>query len=105
MANKYAEDENSMPVQGLVENAASTMGRLAKVNPDFVVRDLPRLISGWCDGMTKINDLTERRDAFEGFILTVQADPTVIKNASRDDITSILFSIVSWHMPPDNLSP
>jgi len=105
MANRYGEDENGMPVQGLVENAASTMGRLAKVNPEFVVRDLPRIFSGWCSGMSKIRDPIERRDAFEGFILSVQANPDTIRNASEDDITSILFAVVSWHIPVDNLSP
>ena len=55
--------------------------------------------------MSKISDLTERSDAFDGFILTVQANPENLKNASEDDITSILFAVVSWHIPADNLSP
>jgi len=105
MGNAYGEDENGMPVHGLVENAASTMGRLAKVNPEFVVKDLPRCLNGWCNGMTKISDLTERRDAFEGFILTVQANPDTLTNASENDITSILFAVVSWHIPVGNVSP
>lgn len=105
MGDKYGEDQNGMPVQGLVENAASTMGRLAKVNPEFVVRDLHRFLSGWCNGMTKISDLTERCDAFEGFILTVQANPDTLKNASENDITSILFAVVSWHIPVGKVSP
>lgn len=105
MVNTYGEDSNGLPVQGLTENAASTMGRLAKVNPEFVVRDLPRVLTGWCNGMSKISDLTERSDAFDGFILTVQANPENLKNASEDDITSILFAVVSWHIPADNLSP
>jgi len=103
MGSEYGDDIG-IPVQGLVENAASTMGRLAKVSPAFVATDLPRFISGWCSGMTKIFDPTERRDAFEGFILTVQANPNSIKIASENDITSILFAVVSWHIPADNLS-
>ena len=57
---------------------------------------------GRSTGMTKICDPTERCDAFEGFILTVQANPDSIKNASENDITSILFAIVSWHIPDGN---
>jgi len=91
---------------GLVENAASTMGRLAKVNPAFVASDLPRFLNRWSDGCAKIDNLTERRDAFEGFMLSVQTNPQSIMTASAnvsDTITAILFAVLSWHVPSDNL--
>ena len=96
------------PLAGLVENAASTMGRLAKVNASFVAGDLPRFLNGWCDGCAKIYDLTERRDAFEGLMLAIQANPQSITMAAEqvsDILTAILFAVVSWHVPSGNLSP
>jgi len=90
-------------IPGLAENAAATVGRLALVNPNFVAPDLPRFLMGWCDGMAKIVDPNERRDAFEGFIKAVYANPQCIQNAAAnvsDPIASILFALVSWHMPP-----
>jgi len=106
-ANMY-EDRNRMPVVGLAENAASTMGRLAKVSPTFVSPDLPRFLVGWCDGMSKIDDMAERGDAFEGFLIAVHNNQGSIRAAKpdiTDTITSILFAIVSWHIPAGNLSP
>ena len=89
---------------GLPENAATTIGRLAKVNSNFVAQDLPRFLLGWCDGMAKIADPNERRDAFQGFIQSLYANPGAIQAATvnpADAISSILFAIVSWHMPED----
>lgn len=91
-------------IPGLAANAAACTGRLAKVNPNFVAGDLPRFLLGWCDGMAKIMDPTERRDAFIGFSKAVYANPQAIQQASAnvaDAISSILYAIVSWHMPPE----
>jgi transportin-1 len=91
-------------IPGLAENAASCAGRLAKVNPNFVAGDLPRFLLGWCDGMAKIMDPIERRDAFIGFSKAVYANPQAIQQSSAnvaDAISSILYAIVSWHMPPE----
>lgn len=91
-------------IPGLPENAATTTGRLAKVNPNFVAPDLPRFLLGWCDGMARIHDATERRDAFQGFVQAVYANPNAIQSAASkpaDAISSVLFAIVSWHMPED----
>lgn len=96
------------PIAGLVENAASTMGRLAKVNPSYVASDLPRFLNGWCDGCSKIFDATERRDAFEGVMLAVQANPqsvAIAREPTSDIITSILFAVVAWHVPSSIISP
>jgi len=90
-------------IPGLAENAAAAAGRLANVNPNFVAPDLPRFLLGWCDGMAKISDPTERRDAFEGFVKAIYANPQCIQSAAAnvsDAIASILFALVSWHMPP-----
>jgi transportin-1 len=94
-------------IPGLPENAATTTGRLAKVDPNFVAVDLPRFLLGWCDGMARIHDATERRDAFEGFIKALYANPSAIQSAASkpaDAISSVLFAIVSWHMP-ENFDP
>ncbi len=97
------------PLDGLVENAASTMGRIAKVNVAFVSTDLPRFLNKWCDGCSKIFDLTERRDAFEGLMLAIQANPLSVTASTTstvaDNLTTILFAVVSWHVPSNNLSP
>lgn len=87
---------------GLRENAAACMGRLAKVNPQFVAPDLSRFLTGWCDGMAKISDTTERRDAFQGFVQTVYANPEAIAQAGSNvaaTCISVLFAILSWHIP------
>ena len=47
MGPAYSEDGNGYSTKGLSENAASTMGRLAKVNPAFVTNDLHRFLQGW----------------------------------------------------------
>ena len=91
-------------IPGLAENAAACAGRLAKVNPNFVAPDLPRFLLGWCDGMAKITDPTERRDAFTGFSKALYANPQAIQQTAvnpADVISSILFAIVSWHVPPE----
>lgn len=91
-------------IPGLAENSAACVGRLASVNPQFVAPELPRFLLGWCDGMAKIIDPTERRDAFNGFCSAVYANPQAIQQATAnasDAITSILFAIVSWHLPPE----
>uniref|UniRef100_A0A7S2EV97 Importin N-terminal domain-containing protein n=2 Tax=Ditylum brightwellii TaxID=49249 RepID=A0A7S2EV97_9STRA len=95
-------------VAGLSENAAAAVGRLAKCNAEFVTKDLERFLMGWCGGMAKISDKTERRDAFEGFILAIRAKPQCIQPTASDigdTITSILFAVVTWHLPEDNLGP
>ena len=91
-------------IPGLPENAAACTGRLAQVNPAFVAPDLPRLLLGWCDGLAKISDPTERRDAFQGFVQAMYANPGAIQQAavnSSDAIASVLFAVVSWHIPED----
>jgi transportin-1 len=94
-------------VPGLAENAAACVGRLANVKPAFVAPELPRFLLGWCDGMAKIVDPTERRDAFTGFCKAVYANPQAIQQSASnpaDAISSILFAVVSWHVPPETPS-
>ena len=89
-------------IPGLAENAAACTGRLANVNPTFVASELPRILLGWCDGMAKISDPTERRDAYTGFCKAVYANPQAIQQSTAnvaDAISSILFAVVSWHVP------
>eukprot|EP00934_Nitzschia_sp_Nitz4_P003525 Nitzschia sp. Nitz4//scaffold234_size30613//10903//13923//NITZ4_007962-RA/size30613-snap-gene-0.2-mRNA-1//1//CDS//3329543413//3515//frame0 len=91
-------------VPGLAENSAACVGRLAIVNANFVAPELPRFLMGWCDGMARIDDPTERRDAFTGFCKAVYANPQSLQQAApnvADVITSILFAIISWHVPPE----
>lgn len=89
-------------IPGLLENVAAAVGRLALVSPLFVAADLPRFLCGWCDGLGKIRDATERRDAFSGFLQVMYTNPQAILHASSsvsDAIASILFAILSWHVP------
>lgn len=102
------DGEDSNPIAGLIENASTTMGRLAKVNPTFVSKDIARFLNGWMNGCSKISDMTERVDAFEGLLLSIQANPNCIKQASAnldDTINGLLFAILSWHIPDEKLSP
>ena len=104
MGNGPGGQGRGTDIAGLAENAAACVGRLAKVNPEFVAPELSRFLLGWCDGMAKICDPTERRDAFQGFIKTVYTNPQAIQHAAAnvaDAIASILFAIITWHFPPD----
>jgi len=97
-----AERVSSVP--GLAENAAACVGRLANVNPMFVAPDLPRFLLGWTDGLSKISDVTEKRDAFAGLCGAIYANPQAIQQvqaSAPDAITSIMFAITSWHVPAD----
>jgi len=89
---------------GLAENAAACVGRLANVNPMFVAPELPRFLLGWTDGLSKISDATEKRDAFVGLCNALYANPQAIQQVQAsvpDVITSIMFAISSWHIPAD----
>jgi transportin-1 len=104
MGNGAGAGERGVDIPGLAENAAACTGRLAKVNPEFVAPELPRFLLGWCDGMAKVIDPTERRDAFQGFVHCVYANPQDIQQAAAnvtDAIASVLFAIVTWHLPTE----
>ena len=91
-------------IPGLIENVSACVGRLALVNPMFVAADLPRFLCGWCDGLGKIRDPSERHDAFTGFVQAIYANPQAIGHASGnviDSMVSILFAILTWHIPED----
>merc|ERR1712194_474156 len=65
-----------------------------------------RFLLGWCDGMSKISNPVERRDAFQGFVMALRANPHSIQNTGSelgDVLTSILFAVVSWHIPTSEL--
>ena len=106
MGNMLDDDGDPISIPGLTVNAATTMGRLASVNPNFIAPELGRFLTGWCDGMSKITNPTERRDAFQGFVAAVRANPHSIQEAGPhvDIITAILFAIVSWHIPSEDMS-
>ena len=71
----------------------------------FVASDLPRFLCGWCDGLGKIRDPVERHDAFTGFVQVIYANPQAIGLAASgnviDSMVSILFAILTWHIPED----
>jgi transportin-1 len=107
MGNAVDLDGNTIDVHGIAENAATTMGRLASVNPNFVAPELPRFLHGWCTGMARVSNLIERRDAFQGFVLSLRANPQSIQSSGTDlpdTISAILFAVVSWHIPQDDMS-
>ena len=70
----------------------------------FIAADLHRFLCGWCDGLGKIRDPSERHDAFTGFVQAIYANPQAIGHASGnviDSMVSILFAILTWHIPED----
>eukprot|EP00535_Pseudo-nitzschia_heimii_P011462 CAMPEP_0197200110 /NCGR_PEP_ID=MMETSP1423-20130617/34226_1 /TAXON_ID=476441 /ORGANISM="Pseudo-nitzschia heimii, Strain UNC1101" /LENGTH=725 /DNA_ID=CAMNT_0042653983 /DNA_START=1 /DNA_END=2175 /DNA_ORIENTATION=+ len=75
-------------IPGLAENSAACIGRLANVNAMFVAHDLPRFLLGWTNGLSKISDVTEKRDAFTGLCNALYANPQAIHNvqASPPDV-------------------
>ncbi len=96
--------ERVSSIPGLAENAAACVGRLANVNPAFVAPELPRFLLGWTDGLSRISDVTEKRDAFTGLCNALYANPQAIQQVQAsppDVITSIIFAITSWHIPAD----
>eukprot|EP00979_Chaetoceros_neogracilis_P011586 scaffold2921_cov237-Chaetoceros_neogracile.AAC.1 len=105
MGSAYGGPDN--PISGLIENASTAMGRIAKVNPTFVSNDLPRFLTQWLNGCAKISDTSERADAFEGLLLAIQANPNSIKQASPEvdqTINGLMFAVMSWHIPSGNIS-
>ena len=95
-----------MVMPGLVENAAACLGRLAKVCAGPVAAHLDRLLLGWCDAIGKVSDPTERRDACQGFLCAVYANPQGIQQAATthgrqvvDVMVAIVSSIATWHFP------
>jgi len=90
-------------VPGLVENASATLGRLARIDPAFIKDDLPRFLSGWCEGLARISDLNERRDAFEGLVMAIQSNPHSILSLPPQQrattVTALIFAVTSWHIP------
>ena len=108
MGNAVDLDGNELSLPGIAENAATTMGRLASVNAGFVAPELGRFLLGWCDGMSKISNPVERRDAFAGFVTALRANPHSVQNAGttlEEATTSIMFAVVSWHMPSSQIVP
>lgn len=96
--------ERITSIPGLAENAAACVGRLANVSAGFVAPELPRFILGWCDGLSRISDPTEKRQAFTGLCNALYANPQAIQQVNvdvPDVISSILFAILTWHLPPD----
>lgn len=96
-------------VCGLVENAAACLGRLAKVSVQLVLGDVDRLLIGWCGAMGKITDPDERRDAYEGFLRVIYANPAAIHQSAKsysleveDVMVEILKSIATWHFGMDD---
>jgi len=96
-------DSHASSIQGLAENASATMGRLARLDPAFVQADLPRFVAGWCEGLARVADVTERNEAFEGFIVAIHANPHAILAAQNRSavVAAFLFAIVSWHIPTE----
>jgi len=89
-------------IPGLAENASACLGRLAKVNANFVSKDLGIMFRGWCEGLARITDPTERNDGFTGLVVTIYANPNAIIQEANITIPSLVFAIVSWHIPPND---
>ena len=107
MGNSIDLDGMIIETHGMAENAATTMGRLACVNPNFVAPEMGRFLNGWCTAMSRVSNSTERRDAFQGFVASLRANPQSIQSAGAelaDTITAILFAVMSWHISEDNMT-
>jgi hypothetical protein len=107
MGNSIDLDGTIVDTHGMAENAATAMGRLARVNPNFVAPEMGRFLQGWCTAMSRVSNSVERRDAFMGFVASLRANPQSIQSAGADvpdTISSILFAVVSWHIAQDDMS-
>ena len=102
MAEQYGDGKG---ITGLSQNAAASMGRMAMVDPSVVGRELDRFFIGWCEGLASIVDPLERHDGFKGLILAIHSNPAAIVSPPNPidpkKLTSIIFAIVSWHIPAD----
>eukprot|EP00956_Cyclotella_meneghiniana_P021646 scaffold39661_cov63-Cyclotella_meneghiniana.AAC.6 len=108
MGNSIDIDGVIVETNGIAENAATTMGRLACVDANFVAPEMSRFLHGWLTAMSHVSSSDERRDAFQGFVLSIRANPQSIQSAGADlsdTITAILFAVMSWHIPQGDLSP
>lgn len=57
--------------------------------------------------MSKVSSPTERRDAFEGFLLAIHANPQSLEPSSPNGVvkvSSIVSAVISWHYPLDGTS-
>uniref|UniRef100_A0A7S1BAL8 Transportin-3 n=1 Tax=Corethron hystrix TaxID=216773 RepID=A0A7S1BAL8_9STRA len=98
---------------GLAENVAAALGRLAGVDHRLVgpVLEEPRLFIAWCDGLARVADPQERRDAFVGLVAAIRAQPGVLVGtvtgscgeevkAGRVAVAmALVFAVASWHVP------
>jgi len=91
---------NISSIPGLAENAASCLGRLSMVRAAYVSQELSTILPGWCEGLARISDQTERLDGFTGLMHVIYANPqAIIQHPSY--ISSLVFAVASWHIPPN----
>jgi len=102
MAESYANGSN---IEGLAQNAAASMGRLARVDHTAVGRYLGEFFIPWCNGLASVSDQGERCDGFTGLILAIQSNPSAIicppNPIDPEKLTSLIFATISWHIPRD----
>ena len=102
VGNGTGNGDRGVHLPGLTENAAACLGRLGQVHPPLVSRRLSVVLLGWCDGLAKVCDPTERADGFRGLIQVIYANPQAVAEGNATEaIAAILFAIVSWHMAPE----
>ncbi|KAI8024903.1 Transportin-1 [Camellia lanceoleosa] len=86
---QHAEELN----KSLIENSATTLGRVAWVCPEVVSPHMEHFMQSWCIALSMIRDDIEKEDAFRGLCAMVRA------NASGA-LSSLVFmckAIASWH--------
>merc|ERR1711862_911030 len=86
--NVMESDNNNIIPAGLPENAAACMGRLALVDSNFLMNDIYRFLSGWCEGLAKISDPIEKHDGFQGLLYTLQNIINTTPNFFKEMATS-----------------
>ncbi|KAI8027438.1 Transportin-1 [Camellia lanceoleosa] len=87
---QHAEELN----KSLIENSATTLGRVAWVCPEVVSPHMEHFMQSWCIALSMIRDDIEKEDAFRGLCAMVRA------NASGA-LSSLVFmckAIASWHV-------
>ncbi|GMI07968.1 hypothetical protein TrLO_g83 [Triparma laevis f. longispina] len=87
---------------GIVENASTALGRLARVdNAGFGMgRVLLGKIDVWLQGVAMIADRTEKCQAMTGLLLTVRAFPDLLmsENTRISSVTAFMTCVSSFHV-------
>jgi transportin-1 len=77
----------------LLENAATTLGRLGGCCPAAVAANLGDALPGWCAALRNIRDGAEKEQAFVGLVAVLQAAP----EAAAPALGAVCEAFSSWN--------